>query len=100
MDDRLYWTAFEDFVLDVLYPAALGLYPEAARHARFLTAAQADDDGTYPYAFVFDPYFEDVEYDIEVTLTKAYGAERAAAYMRDLATYYDRYARTEFRQGP
>lgn len=42
----------------------------------------ANADGTYPYAWIFDPFIEGADYSISSLLSKMYGYEKAAQYVR------------------
>lgn len=70
----------ENFVENILIPAAEKIDTTALRHTRFLHPTEQNEDGTYTYVFLMDPVIEGAEYEIEILLTKAYGEEKAKEY--------------------
>jgi hypothetical protein len=71
----------EKFVHEILRPAAVHIDPAIVSKVRFLHPTEPNEDGTYTYFFLMDPYVEDAEYDIESLLKQVYGAEKAQEYM-------------------
>jgi hypothetical protein len=51
-------------------------------NTRLLYPSEANDDGTYTYAWIFDPFLEGADYNIPSLLRKMYGAEKADEYFR------------------
>ncbi len=47
---------------------------------RLLYPTEANEDGTYTYAWIFDPSIEGADYSIPSLLQKMYGDEKAAEY--------------------
>ncbi len=60
-------------------------YQEARTTTRLLYPTEANDDGTYTYAWLFDPVVEGADYDILKVLKKMYGDQKAEEYFRSWA---------------
>ena len=70
------------FVKDILMPAAQKVDPAAYRHTRFLSPAEANEDGTFTSVFLMDPLIVGADYTFLGLLTKAYGEEQAKEYVK------------------
>lgn len=70
---------FERFVHDLLVPAIEQVEPITFRHVRFLHPTEQNEDGSYTYIWLMDPFLADADYEILSLLKKAYGEERAQA---------------------
>lgn len=70
----------EKFVHEILRPAALQVDPAIVQKVRFLHPTEPNEDGTYTYFFLMDPYIEGADYRIESLLKQAYGEEKAQEY--------------------
>jgi hypothetical protein len=51
-------------------------------NTRLLCPTAANEDGTYTYAWIFDPFVEGADYSIRNLLKKMYGDEKAAEYVQ------------------
>jgi len=72
----------EKFVHEILRPAALQVDPAIVAKVRFLHPTEPNEDGTYTYFFLMDPYVEGAQYDIESLLKQIHGVEKAHEYMQ------------------
>ena len=54
-------------------------------HTRLLYPSEANEDGTYTYAWIFDPFIEGADYSIRNLLKKMYGDEKAEEYLHQWA---------------
>jgi hypothetical protein len=76
---------FEKFVEEIFWSRATRLGEAEKRvfnQTRVLYPTAAEDDGTYTYIFLADPFIPDADYSIEHFLTQMYGAEKAAEYFQ------------------
>jgi hypothetical protein len=69
---------FEDFLENVLAPAAAQQLAPAYPMTRFLYPTEPNEDGSYTYVFLMDPVVEGVDYHIGRLLEQVYGKERTA----------------------
>lgn len=51
-------------------------------NTRLLYPTEANADGTYTYAWLFDPFVEGANYSVRTLLRKMYGEEKAAEYVQ------------------
>ena len=70
----------EKFVHEILRPAALQVSPDIVQKVRFLHPTEPNEDGTYTYFFLMDPYIEGAQYDIQSLLKQVYGEDKAQEY--------------------
>jgi len=78
-DKREEW---ERLIHDVLAPAVLRKDGEVLRRIRLLEPRRANDDGSWTYMIVPDPYVEGVEYEVRPYIEEALGAGEADAFQR------------------
>lgn len=79
LDAHLRW------IYDILMPAVQRVAPDIYRTARFLERHEEDEqpeDGTHHTVWIMDPVVDGANYDYDVLLTQAYGAEQAQEYMK------------------
>ena len=90
---------FEHLRSDIIKPVVDKSHPETSPRVRFLRPMEQNEDGTYTYVFLADPYLEAAEYNLLEILRPEYGEEQARKYLVDfrncLASPQVRYALTQ-----
>lgn len=74
-------TQFEDFYRNYLAVAGAEYFPEIKKTVRVQKPVQQNEDGTYTYIFLMDPYMESASYDMGFVLSAKYGEEKADEYV-------------------
>jgi hypothetical protein len=72
----------EQFVHDILRPAAEQVDPTTVRKVRFLHPTEQNEDGTYTYIFLMDPFVEGADYSIDNLLNQVYGDAKGQEYFQ------------------
>jgi len=75
-------TQFEDFNINYLSPAGAEFYPQTKRTIRMQKPIRQNNDGTFTYIYIMDPYVSTNNYDIYASLSAKYGKEKASEYMK------------------
>lgn len=76
---------YEHFVHDIFWPGAKKLSAagqQVFRQTRIMHPARANDDGTYTYLFIMDPYIVGEDYNIESLTKKMYGEKQGAEHYK------------------
>lgn len=85
-------TDFEAFVNDVLLPLKDHMKDERQKQAfeagRYLAPTTQNADSSWTYSFIFDPYFEDVDYSLLTSLKQKYTEEEAKSLLENLSACY------------
>ncbi len=88
---------FENFIEETFWPKAADLNAGdqmAFNQTRVLYPAEMNGDSTYTYIFIMDPAISGEDYSVSKFLTKMYGEEKAAEYLK---TFEDWYASPQIR---
>ena len=75
---------FEQFFHKIIKPIAEQFEPEVLYRTRILHPEEPNDDGTFTYIFLMDPFVPDGEYYNEKILLKAYSPEETKNYLKML----------------
>lgn len=81
---------FESFIRNVLIPACDTSTPvksQAVKSVRMLRAKDTEKDGSQKFIFIFDPRFEEMEYEIEKILVAKHGKEKGNQLMDQFDSY-------------
>lgn len=73
-------TQFEDYINNILKPAAEEYNQGARNTVRTQKSLRPDKDGSIDFIFIMDPMISGFDYDMNLPLTVKYGAEKAAEY--------------------
>ncbi len=73
---------FEQFVSEVLCPAAGHLLPGSACEVKIVAPCLENEDGTYTYALLIEPALQKINYSFETILKEVYGEELGSHYTR------------------
>ncbi len=68
---------FERFMHEIIKQIAVRSEPHVLNRTRILHPTEPNEDGTYTYIFLADPFVPDGEYNIEKLLSLAYSPEEA-----------------------
>lgn len=72
----------EHFVHDLLMPATEKVDTPVFRHTRYLHPSRQNEDGTWTFAWLFDPPLEGGDYNMSSLLAKAYGEEKSKEHLQ------------------
>lgn len=73
---------FEEFNQKYLFPAGAEVNPKAESTIRMEKSLKPNSDGTYTFTYFMDPYVSALDYDMASNLTKKFGEEKSAEYMK------------------
>lgn len=83
---------FEAFVNDVLFPLKDYMKDERQKQAfeagRYLAPTTQNADSSWTYSFIFDPYYEGVDYSLVSSLKLKYSDEETQALLENLSACY------------
>jgi hypothetical protein len=78
---------FEKYIYEVLLPAVEKnaesdpISKNILEQTRMLEPSQANEDGSYTYIWLMDPYVEDADYSYKGILTRVHGPEETEKYL-------------------
>lgn len=80
-------TQFEEFVKELFINSSKSNERDQKqlKNMRVLKPIEADEDGTYPYAFIFDPKNPQSDLDLALLLQRMYGKERGEAQLKNFS---------------
>ena len=81
---------FESFFRNVIIPACDTSTPvkrEALKSVRMLRSNEIEKDGSEKFIFIFDPRYDEMEYELETILVGKHGQEKGKQFMDQLASY-------------